>query len=80
MNMNSDGLKRLIEAIEKKDLIDTDGLDELISNREMFDKNHNTTVIIGRLPADINERAEVVNLWFDEGIDDYITVLEWNNA
>lgn len=74
-------MERLLSALKARtDTIDTTELENLVCYREMFDKNHETSILIGRLPVtreELERKVEVIDCWFDEGIDDFITVFEW---
>lgn len=69
---------RFLEKLKsERALLDISDLQELLTHRELFDKDHETTVLQGKLPSNINDIAYVIDCFFSEGIDDWLTILEW---
>lgn len=54
-------------------------LRSVLSLRDTFDREHSTSVIIGKIPKSLREDENIVWLdcFFNEELDDYITTFEY---
>lgn len=74
-NFNRDGITKLLDAIFD---FGTYTLEEILRFKKMFDPfDKHTTIVIGK--PDTRQRERVLDIFYDEGLEQYITVLTNHN-